>query len=218
MADMNVYIYPNTSNEDSLAQGAYDAISAALAETFAYPAMEVDGGTYHVEIDYSYPNLNDPDKDAFKDNFEDWTWLNASGNGVHLALSSNWGGGVADSGESLEGTGWGTEVEAVAGQPDGQVTGHFKGIAIQEAYHPFIDKRLQEIQNLMGPSGDEHSLGRVNSNNRVTPMVTSYQDEGYDDEGTCSSDGYDGGHTTSPTYCTNQAIHQTYQDRVLGES
>jgi hypothetical protein len=218
MADMNVYIYPNTSDEDDLARGAYDALSSALANTFDYPPMDIDGGTYNVEIDYSHPDLNDPDKYTFKNNFEDWTWLNASGDGVHLALSSNWGGGVADSGESAEGTGWGTEVEAVAGQRNGNVTGHFEGIAIQEAYHPFIDKRLEEIQNMMGPSGDEHSLGCVNDNNRVTPMVTSYQDEGYDDEGDCSSEGSDYGHTTDPTYCTNRAIHQTYQDRVLGES
>lgn len=211
MADMNVYIYPNTSAEDDLAQQAYSALDAALTDTTNY---HPDLNTYHLEIDYSHPSLNDPDKRTFKSNLEDWAWMNASGNGCHLALSSNWGGGIADSGEWDENA-FIEEAEAVAGSSsDGGP--HFKNICIQEAYHPFIDASLGDVSQITGPNNDEHSLGEVNSSNDVTPMVTSYQDDGLDGVGRCDDSYNKTGYTVNPTYCTNQAIHQTFQDRVQG--
>lgn len=213
MADMNVYLYPNTAYENDLADQAYAALDTALSETTSI-WLELD--TYHLEIDYSHPDLNDPDKSTFKSNFEDWTWLNASGNGTHLAISSSWGGGVADSGEGSENA-FVEEAEAVVGSASGG-GGFFKNGAIQEAYHPFIDARLNDVQSITGPNNDEHSLGEVPSDNNVTPMVTSYVDDGLAGKGDCNDNYSVYGHNTSPSYCTNKAVYQTFQDRVLGQS
>lgn len=208
MADMNVYLYPNTSNEDGLADEAYSALETALEETTSlWPSLD----TYSLDIDYSYPDLNDPDKDTFKSNFEQWTWLNASGDGIHLAISSNWGGGVADSGEGTENA-FVNEAEGVIGSPS-ENESFFKTTAVHEAYHPYIDSSLNDVQKILGPNNDEHSLGEVPSDNKVTPMVAGYVGDDLDSVGDCDDSYSPDGHTASPSYCTSKAVYQTYQDR-----
>lgn len=209
MADMNVTIYPNTADEEDLADQAYDAIGDALWETVSEWS---DLDSFSRAIDHSHPNLDDPDKSTFKSNFENWTWLNASGNGVHLAISSNFGGGLADSGEYVENA-FVEETEAVVGSTTGGGD-FFKSIAIQEAYHPFIDPTLSAVQNMTGSNNNEHSLGEVPSDNQVTPMVASYAYNGLDAKGDCDDNYAASGYSTSPTYCTNKAVYETFKDRV----
>jgi len=204
MADVNVWVYPNTSDEVEIARAANAAIEDALIETVNSTRIN----SQSVEVIYDYPNVNDPDRETFKSNFEDWTWLNASGNGCHLGVSSNFTAGLADTGEYDE-NGFFEETEAVVGSSSG-VTDFFKNLAIQETYHTFIDKGLNGVSKHTGPDNNEHSLGQVNGSNEASPMVTSYVDDGLAGKGTC--DGTDSvyGYFQSPTYCTNRSMEVSY--------
>lgn len=219
MTNMNVYIYPNTPKADPLALEAKSAISLALEFTKIHFEIYGDDGSYRVEIDYSYPRLiyngdsSTEQKIRFKDYFEKWTVTNASGKGVHLLLSSEFAGGYADSGEWLE-SAWNDETEAVAGSVSGGGA-HFRNICIQEAFHPFIGDNVPSAVEMMGPSGNEHTLGTVTSDSKQTPMVASYLDDGYAAEGECS-----GVHNSMPDYtevpseCTSEAMRLTYKNQV----
>jgi hypothetical protein len=146
MADINVYLYPNTAAEDDLALGASTALTEALDDVIAYTSGD-SLDTHSITTKYDHPNLDDPNREEFKSNFENWTWLETSGTGCHLGISSNFDGGLADAGEFDENA-FVTETEAVVGSTSGD-DDYFRNVAIQEVFHPFIDSSISSVKALL---------------------------------------------------------------------
>lgn len=210
MADINVYLYPNTSEADSLATAASSAISDALDIVITHTSGD-SLDTYSITTEYDHPNLDDPDRSTFRDNFQDWTWLNASGDGCHLGISTNFNGGVADSG-SYDENAFAAEAEAVVGSTSGD-DALYRNLAIQEAFHPFIDSSLSGVESMLGSDNNEHSLGEIDTYADKTPMVTTYYDDGYASNGDCGRSEQPDGKTTSPTDCTSEAFEISFENR-----
>ncbi|UPV99805.1 hypothetical protein M0R88_14955 [Halorussus gelatinilyticus] len=210
MADINVYLYPNTSSADYLADAAYTALSDALDDVITYTPGD-SLGTYSITTKYDHPNLSDPDRSTFKSNFEDWAWLETSGTGCHLGISTNFNGGLADSGEWDENA-FATETEAVVGSSTGDGA-HYRNVAIQETFHPFIDSSISSVKSMLGPDNNEHSLGEIDYNADTTPMVTTYYDKGYASNGGCGHSVNPDGKTTAPTNCTCEAFEISFNTR-----
>jgi hypothetical protein len=219
MADMNVYIYPNNTNEDTLASDAESALTIALDEVVSDSIWD-ENITYNVDIRYPYPNVPDDNRDIFRGAFALWAVPNVSERGVHLGISGNFDGGWADSGSGLALNAWFGETTAVAGEVlnplSRQPRDSFKNISIQEAFHPFIDKYISEVGDLLGSDENVHSLGYLDIDNNVSPMATSYISEGYATDGTCrGGDSVMDGYTTSPSGCTIEAMYHTEKNYRL---
>ena len=211
MVDMNVYVYPNTSNDDSIADDAKNGLETGLEDVVSNTNI----GTYDVTVRYDHPNVADGSYDECYNGFPTWRNNNYPlEDGCHLCISANFDGGRADGGNTSnpEEDAFVSAKDAVAGSHFGS-TGNFQNTCLHEVFHTFIDKDLSRVQSLMGPSNSEHSLGEVNDSG-ATPMIVGYRDE-YGGEGTCSLDQGVSGYTQSPTYCTNQSLEATAEDENI---
>lgn len=97
-----------------------------------------------------------------------------------------------------------------------------KNSAIQEPFHVFIRWHQEDVKSMLGDFDglldksryDEHSLGRIQSDGDVTPMLT-YHAGDWDggDEGDCTNgSSNDTGFTPYPTSCTINAVDYITSD------
>lgn len=210
MADMDVYLYPNDSNDDSLANDAKGGLTTALDIVIANTKI----ATYNITIRKDYPQVSDSTRKEFYDSFSSWRVNNKNDIGCHLGVSSSIGGGLADGGNTSnpEDDAFVSPKDAVAGD-SGVTTDHFRNTCCQEVFHTFIDKDLPAVQSLTGSDNNEHSLGEVTKQG-VTPMATGYENT-YAGEGVCSLTQGVSGYTQDPTYCTNQSLEATAEDENI---
>jgi hypothetical protein len=96
-----------------------------------------------------------------------------------------------------------------------------KAGAIQEPLHQFIMYKQSQVYDLLqdDESGDgidhkdEHSLGRVDSNYNITPMLAFHGSE-FSKDHTCNDSAYDLGanHVSTLTSCTKKAVKYIAED------
>lgn len=194
---------------------------------------------FHVE-DYEYPNLNDSELDNISCNFLDYLKgpessscfgkENGTGDdlsgiiGVHLLLHSescntsnvSAGGGTddCDTGSAFtQGRMAWTSVSC----SDSDLT---RNSVIQESLHQFILANNSDVQSLLGDcDGDgakdyyeEHSLGKVYSNNSVSPMLTYHVNE-HSNCGDCATTYTANGWDPTLTNCTKNAVKHIADDQ-----
>jgi len=90
----------------------------------------------------------------------------------------------------------------------------FKALAVQEGFHPYINKNCKYVDRKLGNTGNgEHDLGEsafINGRDYITPMATTYNDS--ISAGTCDN-GNDKfySYTTDVTLCTKQSIKSSWR-------
>lgn len=217
MADANAYVYPNTSGADGLAAEAADA----LRTLFRHVVDETSVGSYDVSVwSGAYPGIGAASADDYRPSFEDWLHNDPDGPdavaaGCHLAVSTDFGDGQAETGDG-EGEG---EDAFLAGKTaavgyTGYGLDQFRTLVAHEALHAFVDDRLAVAELDYDPTVDEHELGSVTAEGAVTPLAMSYDHA--PGAGRCSSDASRTGYTRAPTDCANRTLESTY-DAGRGE-
>ncbi len=92
-----------------------------------------------------------------------------------------------------------------------------RAAAVQEPLHQCITSDHDDPY-VGGSTGDQHSLGKVNSSYDATPMITyHWDDSGVTGAGDCLSDvdpGAASGHTVYPTSCSRYAVRDTADAHV----
>ena len=216
---MNVYIYPNNPDDDSLAKEATSTIQSALESVVTYFGNSGESISAITEYDSSHPSLIEKpglsyrsDKAILLTEFR--SWVNSQDpvkepdTGLYLLVGSDFDGGLSG---GLVGGAWKNHPAAVAGKNNAGMA-HFKNICIQEVLHAFIDNPDEILD------GNEHRFGEVvpsetSSGGKQTPMVTSYVDDGLDGEGNCDRTGENPGYTTELTTCTKDILLETYRNQ-----
>jgi len=211
MADMDIFIYPNTTADEPAASLVEDSLDQACSEVIGNTSIE----DYNTLIRMDNPGDSSsqvdrsPDsRSEFYNEFSQWREDNYSDIGCHIGVSADISGGRADGGNSSN-----SEDDAFVDQKDAVSEGgedDSGNVAIQETFHTFLDKDLDDNVD------NEHELGTITESGSVTPMATGYEYR-YADEGECSSNrSWAGTYTTSPTSCTNNLLEDTYRDGNSG--
>lgn len=213
---LNVYVYPDQTDDTDVCQnqvipGLTDACEQAYNNSSVIDYWEVaytEDLTSEDEIWTSSMDRRDARR-AFEDRYDN---EQAKINGSHMLVNEDRSGGVADGGDILcqnEKAAWFDWSTAVYGT-DGDPSDYIRNVAIQEAFHNFIDICIGSVND--AADGEEHALGQVYQNlygDTSSPMITSYEDDDRQ-KGDCQSNaGWDGGYTTTLTSCTVSALDDT---------
>lgn len=220
---LKIFVYPDDSNDEDVCQNQVIPALINACEQAYNSSSVID----YWEVSYcdDYPNLWDSDstdKDTVLDNWYDELESQSSiPTGSHLLIDNNRQGGVADGGDIVCDGGpvedrrasWFDWSPAIYGT-EGLFVGAslIRNVAIQEAFHNFIDQCIPEVEDL---APQEHALGQIYSepyNPPISPMLTTYEDE-YDGEGDCLSGvNWGGTYTETLTDCTKTALDETAKE------
>ena len=205
---VRIFVYPNSSSDDSLAEAAQSVLSSTVDEVIANTSAE----SGYADVDYRHPGRDDS---TVSDFFNAWeTYVRDDSNiadsnyGCHLCVSSNLG----NDGKAAGGNSYG-EIDdafvskswAVAGGESGSAKS--KNLWIQEAMHTFSDPNVSRFDQ---KGSDEHNLGSTDYYEDVTPMASSYEDSAAE-TGYCSDLNWDDGYTQTMTSCTYRGIDATFE-------
>lgn len=210
MADMEIYVYPNTTSDDDAAADAKSGLDTAISEIVSNTGI----GSYNIDIRYDYPDQPNGDVKTLYDNFSDWRYTYYyQETGAHLCVDGSIDGGLADGGNSSnpESPSWADPKDAVAGTVNAG-TAEFQNICTHEVLHTFIDKDLSGVEKYLGKDDTEHELGQETSNG-VTPMATRYRDS-YAGQGSCDKTSSIAGYKKIVTNCTEESTYNTYKEYI----
>lgn len=198
----DVYIYPNTSGDESDARNDVGDAIIDFAQTL------VDGDEvsfYNIYLSNNYPKIGKSNKGNYLSDFDSWLENNNyydTNEGSHLAITDNFGTGRAYMGSSGD-TAFTTGKAGVMGTQN--AASFYKNGAIQEVCHNyFIESELDAYIH-----DDDHDLGTITDGDEVvTPMATSYTGpSSHSQHGLCGNNyWFAQGRTTDPTSCTTSAI------------
>lgn len=207
--DMRIFIYPNNSEDDYLAEQAEPVLESLIDDVIANTPVS-DG---YADIDYRHPGLGDSNRDELYDNWENYVTTNMetyNDYGSHLCLSAN-----ISAGEGLLGTGFGdfddafvSNSWAVAGERSS--TAEMENVWIHEVLHNFNDPNASRYDQANGDDETEHTLGTFNYYDDVTPFATTYEST-YAKYGYCGSTDWDGGYTQTLSSCTARGLDASFR-------
>lgn len=216
---LKIFVYPDNSNDESICQnevipGLIDACEQAYSSSSRIDYWEVAYTEGHPGQWYAPGQDKREALDDFRNHLKGQSSVPT---GAHLLVESNAAGGVADGGDhcdeetatEYERSAWFDWSPAVLGT-EGYNSGLVRNLAIQEAFHNFIDNCIPGVYVKI--DDDEHDLGQVYSNtwnDTVSPMLTTYVD-GHQEHGDCQSGAWwDGDYTQTLTSCTKEALDET---------
>jgi hypothetical protein len=219
MADIDIYVYPNNSDDDSAAQSIQSTLTDACNNILAGSSQISD---YQVNISYEHPGedqsgrscdgVDDTTNDIsdYISQFKEYRKCHHSEIGCHLGVTTERfdnSSGFAD-----EGDGFGASEDAFVQPRDAVTSGggeFYENIAIQECFHTFLDKRVYywDVEQ------NEHDLGTRDAYGNTQPMATSYYDT-HGQHGNCSLNASHSGFTHDSSPCTQRALDATYRSNV----
>lgn len=232
---LKVFVYPDESDAEDVCENEVIPALIDACEQAYDSSSQID----YWEVSYTTENPDEwgsgeDKRDALVDFRDDLMEQDSVPTGSHLLINADEEGGVADGGdlcddEDYNGDGdtndsvdqpessawfdWSVAVYGTSGDSDG----HIRNIAIQEAFHNFIDDCIDEVDNMTG--GDEHDLGQVYSNywnDTVSPMLSTYVSS-RQENGDCQSGAWwDGDYTQVLTSCTKDALDETATQHYYG--
>lgn len=208
-ADLNIYLYPNGSDEE----GAAVNVAAPAIQDAAEQLLDNGSiGEYNIYLSDNQPGLNYQSKSDYYNRFSDW--LDREGHlqetGCHLAICNYYTGGIADIPRDNGGSSFENGNVAVMGS-GGNTTTVEQG-SIMEPLHTFIRHDYNDVTALIRNEDAFHDFGTIlHSNKQCTPMATGYT--GPDSAVTNGECGngywYPDTHTTQLTDCTKKAVKIT---------
>lgn len=214
---LKVYVYPDDSNDDSICDdtavpGLIDACKQAYNSSSVIDYWKV-------AITYDHPNVwdsTDDRSDALNDFEARLNDQTSVPKGSHLLIEGDGVGGIADGGDVCqnERSAWNDWSPAVYGT-DGDSGSYLQAIAIQEAFHNFIDKCVSGVDSQISGDCGEHDLGQVTYFGNVTPLLASYEhDSDCYNSGDCRTGEPVQDYVTDITSCTIDALDSTATQHV----
>lgn len=223
--NLSVFLYPNKSGDRYEAEWPVrNAVKDACDEIYENTSVQY----YEISLYNSESEVNEvegeDDGGTYFSNFK--SWLSAQGyydyNGVHLGVTDSTNFANAEHVAKGE-TAWVNGTAAFVGTAGGYDVdvydkNRWENLAIQEPVHNIVCSEYDSVSDMT--EGDEHDLGKIDSNGDSTPMLTFYErsdthpdlnsDPDRSGKGECGPDNNWGeSHTRDLTNCTLDAIGYT---------
>lgn len=213
-----VHLYSNTSNEDGdVNNGGIvpDSIIDALGQLVTAGSVDYYEVLRFKTESYGHPKIDEVNVDT-ETKFRNWLQDGSANNtnsdlysiiGVHHLVESFSCDTSGNGAEAASCGGLALSAGVVSWSSVYCADDIARNAAIQEPVHLMIDTSLAD--DLTGPDGDEHTLGKINFYNDATPMLTFHEGEAAH-KGSCQTS-YDWGftYTQDLTSCTEQAVKDT---------